>query len=131
MQKLRAIPKTSLQSTLKSLDEKYPMAVTLSVPHCAVSARLQPADQAMQLSHITPGHCVWFWSRGTLKNWGESSKVGGGKCTKMVMGLETLAHKERLKGLGSFSLEKRGRGGISSLSFSAGNVEMMKALSSW
>lgn len=33
-----------------------------------------------------------------------------GKHTKMVMGLETLADEERLKGLGSFSPENQGLG---------------------
>lgn len=32
----------------------------------------------------------------------------------MVIGLDTLSHEERLKGLGSFSLEKQGLEGISS-----------------
>lgn len=48
--------------------------------------------------------------------------LGEGKRTKMVMGLETLAHEERLKGLGSFSLEKQGVGGILSQSYRARNV---------
>lgn len=109
------------------------MAVTMSVPNCAVSARVQPADQGMQLSHITPEHCVRFWSpkvERDIERLGRTQQGWEGKRTKVVMGLETLAHEERLKGFGSFSLEKQGLGGISSQSFSAGNVEMMKALSS-
>lgn len=51
-----------------------------------------------------------------------------GRHTKMVMGLQTLALKERLTGFHLFSLEKQGPRGISSESFSAGNVENMKAL---
>lgn len=43
-----------------------------------------------------------------IKKLGAAQQVWGWgvKCPKMVIGLETLAHEERLKGLGSFSLVK-------------------------
>lgn len=63
----------------------------------------------MRVSHITPGHCVQFWSpkvKRDVEKLGRAQRDWGSKCTKMVMGLETLAHEERLEGLGSFSLER-------------------------
>lgn len=80
----------------------------------------------MQLSHITPGHCFWFGpprSRGTLKNWADPSRVGGVSTLRWLWGGKILAHEERLKGLGSFILEKRGLSRISCQSFSAGNMQ--------
>lgn len=85
-------------------------------------------------------HHVWAlhpalspWSRRKLKNWGQPSSFRGGegvKCPKMVIGLETLAHEERLKGWGSFSLVKRGLRGIPFLPSRVRYREMIRVLSS-
>lgn len=98
------------------------MAVTISVPGCAVSAS---GSKNATIPHHTWALCPVLVHQGQEghKKTGESPE---GLCranrTEMAMWLETLAHEERLKGLGSFSLEKQGVGGILSQSYRAGNV---------
>lgn len=97
---------------------------------CQYLTVLYQQDCSQQLRDATIPHHTWalclVWSpkvkRDTEKP-GRPQQSWRGKCTEVVMGWEILAHEERLKGLGSFSLEKRRLSRISSQSFSAGNMQ--------